>query len=290
MPRMPLCTSAFLLCFFATLSYASLPQVIAHAQELKANALAAQDAATPGEEGPRPPGFRNRMLRKELKTLAKYSQRMENQASKDSPRFYRMGFTKAHLSQSLERVELYVRMGGVRHLDGFAPAWDTVIESFRQLKVALQEAKEGTAPDPVDPPPPPPPPPPQGRILKVLSSLSPAEAADKLVATIESKGLTVFARIDHQANAAGAGLELGPNQVIVFGNPKAGTLLMHSNPAIGVALPLKMLVWADSEGRTWIGYLNPSQLLADFEIEDRRELEAKISGAMAAFAAAASGS
>src|SRR6266699_7128907 len=86
------------------------------------------------------------------------------------------------------------------------------------------------------------------------------ETADRLEAEIRAKGTVVFARIDHAAGAAQAGLALGPTEVLIFGNAKAGTPLMQSNQTIGIDLPLKALVWQDASGKVWLSYNEPSWL------------------------------
>src|SRR6516225_1827663 len=83
---------------------------------------------------------------------------------------------------------------------------------------------------------------------------------DRLEAEIKAKGITVFARIDHAAGAAQAGLSLRPTEVLIFGNAKAGTPLMQSNQTIGIDLPLKALVWQDADGKVWLSYNAPSWL------------------------------
>jgi uncharacterized protein (DUF302 family) len=91
------------------------------------------------------------------------------------------------------------------------------------------------------------------------------ETVDRLVDAIESRGLTVFARIDHAAAAREAGLELADEQVVLFGNPRAGTPLMQSDPRIGVELPLRILVWADADG-VLLGYRDPRELAGPYHI------------------------
>ncbi len=73
-------------------------------------------------------------------------------------------------------------------------------------------------------------------------------------------GMRVFARINHAAGAAAAGLSLRPTEVLIFGNAKAGTPLMQSVQTIGIDLPLKALVWQDASGVTWLSYNDPSWL------------------------------
>ena len=72
--------------------------------------------------------------------------------------------------------------------------------------------------------------------------------------------MTVFARIDHAAGAAQAGLSLRPTEVLIFGNAKAGTPLMQANQTMGIDLPLKALVWQDADGKVWLSYNEPNWL------------------------------
>jgi uncharacterized protein (DUF302 family) len=83
---------------------------------------------------------------------------------------------------------------------------------------------------------------------------------NRLEAEVKARGMTVFARIDHAAGAATAGLSLRPTEVLVFGNAKGGTPLMQSVQTIGIDLPLKALVWQDASGDTWLSYNDPSWL------------------------------
>ena len=89
------------------------------------------------------------------------------------------------------------------------------------------------------------------------SRLEPGEAMDRLVAGVTARGMTVFARIDHGAGAADAGLALRPTELLVFGHARGGTPLMQAVQTIGIDLPLKALVWQDESGTTWIGYNDP---------------------------------
>jgi uncharacterized protein (DUF302 family) len=88
------------------------------------------------------------------------------------------------------------------------------------------------------------------------------ETARRFRAAAEQAGLTVFAEVDHGRNAAEAGLALGPCIVLLFGNPRAGTLLMQLNPQAGIDLPFKVLAWTDETGDTWLGWNDP-QWVAD---------------------------
>ncbi|HXQ68228.1 MAG TPA: DUF302 domain-containing protein [Alphaproteobacteria bacterium] len=97
-------------------------------------------------------------------------------------------------------------------------------------------------------------------LTTVASSFGPKETMDRLEAEIKARGITVFARIDHAAGAAQAGLSLRPTELLVFGNAKAGTPLMQSEQTIGIDLPLKALVWQDASGKVWLSYNDPASL------------------------------
>jgi uncharacterized protein (DUF302 family) len=97
-------------------------------------------------------------------------------------------------------------------------------------------------------------------LTTIPSNLGPKETMDHLDAEVRGMGMRVFARINHAAGAAAAGLSLRPTEVLIFGNAKAGTPLMQSVQTIGIDLPLKALVWQDASGVTWLSYNDPSWL------------------------------
>ena len=78
---------------------------------------------------------------------------------------------------------------------------------------------------------------------QIQSSHSVAETVERLDSQLKEHGITVFARLDFAADAARMGLQMRPERLLVFGNPKAGTPLMQAAPASGLDLPLKVLVW-----------------------------------------------
>ena len=94
----------------------------------------------------------------------------------------------------------------------------------------------------------------------IRSAFGPGETLDRLTTEINSRGMTIFARINHAALAADAGLTLPPTEVILFGNPRGGTPLMQVNQTIGIDLPLKALVWQDLSGTTWMSFNEPEWL------------------------------
>jgi len=101
--------------------------------------------------------------------------------------------------------------------------------------------------------------PPPG-LISIQSTVPVKEAVDRLVHLIESRGLTVFCRIDHAAGAVVAGLPLRPTTLVIFGNAKGGTPLMQASQTMGIDLPLKVLAWEDSAGQAWLSFNDPAWL------------------------------
>lgn len=81
-----------------------------------------------------------------------------------------------------------------------------------------------------------------------------AETIDHLESLVRARGLRIFARIDFSGDAAAAGLSMRPMQMLLFGNPHAGTPLLQASPRAGLDLPLKALAWQDAHGATWLSF------------------------------------
>jgi uncharacterized protein (DUF302 family) len=111
-------------------------------------------------------------------------------------------------------------------------------------------------------------------IVSQLSPYSVTETIDRLVTILETKGITIFARIDQQVEAEKVGLSLCPTQLLLFGSPKAGTPLMAAEPTIALDLPLKVLAWEAADGKVWLSYNDPTYLQQRFSLSD--ELVEKI--------------
>jgi uncharacterized protein (DUF302 family) len=96
----------------------------------------------------------------------------------------------------------------------------------------------------------------------------------RLIELVLSRGLKIFALIDHSGEARQAGLELRDTKLVIFGSPAAGTPVMAASPLAALELPLKVLVWADGD-QTRISYTDPRALAS------RHRLTAQLSGSLA---------
>lgn len=106
------------------------------------------------------------------------------------------------------------------------------------------------------------------------------ETANRLENIISEKGLTLFARIDHSANAKDAELELNPTEVLIIGNPKVGTPLMQCSITTAIDLPQKILVYQDESDRTQVAYNNPEYLKQRHHIEGCDSVLEKVAGVL----------
>jgi uncharacterized protein (DUF302 family)/uncharacterized membrane protein YidH (DUF202 family) len=97
-------------------------------------------------------------------------------------------------------------------------------------------------------------------IIDKLSNHSVEQTVEKLKNILQSKGVTLFALVDHSGEAEKVGMKMRPTKLLVFGSPKAGTPLMLAAPSIAIDLPLKILVWEDGQGNVWISYNSPEYL------------------------------
>ena len=119
-------------------------------------------------------------------------------------------------------------------------------------------------------------------LTTTASRFGPKDTMDRLEAEIRAKGMTVFARIDHAAGAAEAGLELRPTELIIFGNARGGTPLMEASQTAGIDLPLKALVWQDAAGTTWLSYNEPGWIVQRHGLGIRAEIVDKMAAALSA--------
>ena len=97
-------------------------------------------------------------------------------------------------------------------------------------------------------------------LVTIQSRRSVKATIDSLEASLKENGVNIFARIDHAAGAASVGMPLRPTELLIFGNPRAGTPLVQAKQTIGIDLPLKVLAWQDASGSVWVTYNDPAWL------------------------------
>jgi uncharacterized protein (DUF302 family) len=127
-------------------------------------------------------------------------------------------------------------------------------------------------------------------LTTIQSSFGPKATMDRVETQIQARGLNVFARIDHAADAAEAGLPLAPTNLIIFGNARGGTPLMQSVQTVGIDLPLKILVWQDAANNTWLSYNEPNWIAQRHGVAGAESTIDKMADLLRAIAREAAGS
>ena len=122
-------------------------------------------------------------------------------------------------------------------------------------------------------------------VIDVRSHRPVPQTLDRLQSLATQRGLMVFTRIDFSGDAERAGLAMRPMQMLIFGNPRAGTPLLVASPRIGLDLPLKALAWEDADGTVWLSCNAPDYLAARHALP--HDLVSNIRGVLALVEAAA---
>ena len=111
---------------------------------------------------------------------------------------------------------------------------------------------------------------------------------ERFEAAVKKRGFVVFGRLDHAAAAESVGLKMPRATVIVFGNPRLGTPVFIQTPTVAIDLPLKAMVWEDSNGKVFLSY-NSSEFLygtiyVRHGIQSDKAVAAKVESTLAAIA------
>ncbi|HVM60120.1 MAG TPA: DUF302 domain-containing protein [Verrucomicrobiae bacterium] len=112
--------------------------------------------------------------------------------------------------------------------------------------------------------------------VDIPSKYSVPETIDRLSSLLQSKGVKIFVRIDQAAEARAVGLSMPDTQLLIFGDPRAGTPLMKQHPSLALDLPLKALAWESADGKVWLSYNSPDFLMQRHHLDSPpfRALEA----------------
>jgi len=110
----------------------------------------------------------------------------------------------------------------------------------------------------------------QGDVIKKISPYSVVETMDKFEAIVKKKGFGVFARVDHKKNAQSVDMELNDAQLLIFGNPKGGTVLMKQDISIALDLPLRVAVYKGADDKVYIAYHDPVAMAAIYTLKGNK--------------------
>jgi len=123
--------------------------------------------------------------------------------------------------------------------------------------------------------------------ISIECAHSVSDTIDHLEAVLKDKGLGIFGRVDHAANARKVDLDMPETQVLIFGNPKLGTKLMLASPSIALDLPLKMMATESTDGKVYVSWTDPMHLKHFHQVENCDDAFATISEMLMGVATAA---
>jgi uncharacterized protein (DUF302 family) len=126
---------------------------------------------------------------------------------------------------------------------------------------------------------------PESGIIRVKSAYGVDESIARIKADIAAKGIKFFDDIDQAALAAGAGIQLRPSHLLLFGNPPLGIQFLTANAYAGIDWPVRMLVLQDSSGQVWVAYTDFTYIARRHHIRDRDaqfKMAAMVAGSIAA--------
>lgn len=121
-------------------------------------------------------------------------------------------------------------------------------------------------------------------VVNLLSSHDVEATTTRLEEQLKAKGMNIFARINHAEGAKKVEKELRPTELLIFGNPKVGTVLMQCNQSVAIDLPQKALVWEDESGKVWLSYNDPHYLAKRHDLKGCESTIDKIAKALGNFA------
>jgi uncharacterized protein (DUF302 family) len=105
----------------------------------------------------------------------------------------------------------------------------------------------------------------------IVEQVSPVDfepTLERIAAAIRAAGLTIFAQIDHAANARDAGLTMPPSTVLIYGHAKGGTPVMLEAPSAALDLPLRVLVRRREDGRAVVAFHPATAMLRGFGVPE----------------------
>jgi uncharacterized protein (DUF302 family) len=127
-------------------------------------------------------------------------------------------------------------------------------------------------------------------LVNIQSAHPAAETLTRLEAVLKTRGIQVFAQIDHAAGAESVGLTLRPTTLLIFGDPRAGTALMQADQRIGLDLPLKALIWEDAAGQAFVTYSDPRWIARRYGLSaSAAEAAGRLAAGLEGLASAATG-
>lgn len=125
-------------------------------------------------------------------------------------------------------------------------------------------------------------------MINVKSQFDVKTTSDRFEEILNEKGMIVFNRIKHSRNAEKIGVELRETELIIFGNPKAGSPLIKCQQSIAIDLPQKALIWKDKNSDVWISYNDTAYLKNRHNVKGCEKVISKVGRVLANISSSAS--
>ncbi len=100
--------------------------------------------------------------------------------------------------------------------------------------------------------------------VTVSSNKSYDQVTDAVKSLVAKNGMMVMAEVDQGKMLSMTGLSLKAT-LFLIGNPVVGKQLFEQDHAVGLYVPLRIFVYSDNSGKTFISYDKPSSLLSQFQ-------------------------
>lgn len=105
-----------------------------------------------------------------------------------------------------------------------------------------------------------------GDRVTIESGKSFEDVSSAVKSLVAKNGMMVMAQVDQGKMLSMTGLSLKATLFIV-GNPSVGKQLFEQDHSVGLYIPLRVFVYEDAAGKTFISYDRPSALLRQFQNE-----------------------
>ena len=89
------------------------------------------------------------------------------------------------------------------------------------------------------------------------------QTVGQLKSAVAQGGMMIMATVDQGNMLSMTGLKLKATLFLV-GNPTVGKKLFDQNHAVGLYVPLRVFVYEGTDGKTYVSYDKPSELLRQF--------------------------
>lgn len=112
-------------------------------------------------------------------------------------------------------------------------------------------------------------------VITVQSKKSFDETVDQLRKLVAKNGMMVLSEINQGKILSMTGLDLKGIALFV-GNPQIGKKLFTANRGVGLEVPIRVNIYEDTDGKTYVSYVKPSILFATFNNDKINKIGGKL--------------